>query len=479
VPRRSVRLAAPADDLRETFAAIRADIGIPETFPPDVLAEAERSAREPRFPDTDLTELPFVTLDPPESMDLDQALHLERLPGRGFRLRYAIADVAAFVDPGGAVDVEAHRRAETAYSPDGRAPLYPPVLSEGAGSLLPDGPRPAVVWRVDVDATGATVDTDVERARVTSRAKLGYAEVQATLDDGTADDMLRLLPEIGMLLQQAEHARGGASLGVPTQEVVGRDGGYSLRFRSLLPVEDWNAPLSLLTGRAAAEMMLEAGVGIVRTMPPADEYDVARLRRVAAGLGIDWPADLPYPDMLHTVHPSRSDAEAVFLQEAAVLFRAASYVAFDGRPPPDPMHAALAARYAHCTAPLRRLGDRYANEVCLALCAGLDVPVWARDALPALPIEMALGAERGNRLERSVVDAVEAAVLAPQLGQESDALVIDLWKRGRGEVALRHPAVIGPCDDVHELGARVRVRLEEADVTTHTIRFARVPPSAD
>jgi hypothetical protein len=103
--------------------------------------------------------------------------------------------------------------------------------------------------------------------------------------------------------------------------------------------------------------------------------------------------------------------------------------------------------------------------------------VWARDALPALPIEMALGAERGNRLERTVVDAVEAAVLAPLVGQESDGLVIDLWKRGRGEVALRHPAVIGPCDDVHELGARVRVRLEEADVTTHTIRFTRVPAS--
>ena len=80
MPRRSVRLAAPAYDLRETFAAIRADIGIPEAFPPDVLAEAERSAREPRLPGADLTDVPFVTLDPPESMDLDKAFHLERLP---------------------------------------------------------------------------------------------------------------------------------------------------------------------------------------------------------------------------------------------------------------------------------------------------------------------------------------------------------------------------------------------------------------
>ncbi|HET9312033.1 MAG TPA: RNB domain-containing ribonuclease [Actinomycetota bacterium] len=474
MPRRSISLVAPADELRTTFETIRADIGIPEAFSTDVLVEAERSAGGPRLPDADLTDVPFVTLDPPESMDLDQAFHLERHPQGGFRLRYAIADAAAFVTPGGAVDAEAHRRAETAYSPDGRAPLYPPALSEGAASLLPDGPRPAVVWRVDVDATGIPVDADVRRALVSSRAKLGYPDAQAAIDDGGADGMLTLLPEIGRLLQQAEHARGGASLGVPTQEVVERDGGYTLRFRRMLPVEDWNAQLSLLTGRVAADMMLGAGVGIVRTMPPADDVDVARLRRVAEGLGIDWRADLPYAEMLHGVDPSRSDAEAVFLQEAASLFRAASYVAFDGPPPPDPMHAAIAAPYAHCTAPLRRLVDRYASEVCLAICSETEVPAWARDALPALPIEMALGAERGKRLERTVVDAVEAAVLAPLVGQEHDALVIDLWKRGRGEVALRRPAVIGPCDDVHDLGARVRVRLEEADVAKHTIRFARV-----
>lgn len=427
------------------------------------------------MPEADLTDVLFVTVDPPESMDLDQAFHLERRPGGGFRLRYAIADVAAFAAPGGVVDAEAHRRVETAYSPDGRAPLYPPVLSEAAASLLPDGPRPAVVWRVDVDDAGATVDVDVQRAVVASRAKLSYAEVQSTIDEGRADEMLGLLPEIGAALEQAERARGGASLGVPTQEVVPDGDGFTLEFRQTLPVEGWNAQLSLLTGRAAADMMLQGGLGIVRTMPPADALDVSRLRRVAVGLGVDWPDDLSYAEMLHTIEPSRSTAEAVFLQEAAVLFRAASYAAFDGEPPSDTMHAAIAASYAHCTAPLRRLVDRYANEVCLALAAGREVPAWAREALPTLPGEMAKGADRGNRLERMMVDAVEAAVLAPFVGREYDALVIDLWKRNKGEVALRDPAVIGPCDDVHELGAQVRVRLDEADVAKHTIRFARAP----
>src|SRR5215211_4170876 len=133
MPRRAVRLAPPGDGLRGVFSEIRAEVGVPEAFPADVLAEADRGAAEPRLPEVDRTDVPFVTIDPPTSLDLDQALHLERL-GDGFRLLYAIADVAAFVKPGGAVDAEAHRRGATAYSPDLRSPLYPPVLSEGAAS---------------------------------------------------------------------------------------------------------------------------------------------------------------------------------------------------------------------------------------------------------------------------------------------------------------------------------------------------------
>ena len=469
-----MRLASPVDEMLVTFAAIRAEVGIPESFPDDVLSEAERSVREPVRPGADLTDIPFVTLDPPESMDLDQAFHLERLLGGGFRLRYAIADVAAFVAPGGAVDTEAHRRIETAYSPDGRAPLYPPALSEAAASLLPDGPRPAVVWRIDVDEAGETVDVAVERALVASRAKLSYEEVQAGLENGSVDEMVGLLPEIGTVLQQAERTRGGSSLNVPAQEIVSEVDGYTLVFRMPLPVEAWNAQLSLLTGRTAARMMLSAGVGIVRTMPAPFPRDVARLRRVAAGLGVDWPHDRTYADLLDTVDPRRSTEEAVFLQEAAVLFRGAAYTAFEGGPPPNARHAAIAAPYAHSTAPLRRLVDRYVNEVCLALADDHELPSWVREALPGLPEEMARGVERGNRLERTLVDAVEAAVLASVVGYEADALVIDMWKRNRGEVVLKELAVIGPCDDVDELGAEVRVRLEEADVERRTIRFTRV-----
>jgi exoribonuclease R len=255
---------------------------------------------------------------------------------------------------------------------------------------------------------------------------------------------------------------------------VSTDSGYALAFEAPLPVEGWNAQLSLLTGRAAAELMLRGGVGVLRTMPAPYAPHVERLRRVAAGLGIEWPAGESYAEVLQRLGPGHSTAEAVFLQEAAVLFQGASYEAFVGSPPKAPVHAAVAAPYAHATAPLRRLVDRYALEVSLAIESGTEVPAWVRDALPRLPLEMREGTDRGNRLERSIVDAVEAAVLAPMIGRHFDALVVDLWRGGRGEVAIRSPAVVGPCEGATVLGASVRVRLEEADLTARTIRFTQV-----
>jgi exoribonuclease R len=220
--------------------------------------------------------------------------------------------------------------------------------------------------------------------------------------------------------------------------------------------------------------MLRGGVGVLRTMPPPYAPHVERLRRVAAGLGIEWASGESYAELLQRLDAGRSNAEAVFLQEAAVLFQGASYEAFEGTPPKAPLHAAVAAPYAHATAPLRRLVDRYALEVCLAIASGAEVPAWVRDALPKLPDEMREGSDRGHRLERAVVDAVEAAVLAPMTGREFDGLVVDLWKGRRGEVAIRNPAVIGPCDGATILGASVRVRLEEADLAERTIRFTQL-----
>ena len=119
-------------------------------FPPEVEEAAARAAAAPRLPDLDRTDLPFVTIDPASSLDLDQAVHIER-DGDGYVVHYAIADVAAFVTAGDPVDIEANRRGETLYGADSKIPLHPKSLSEGAASLLPDQVRPALLWTIRVD----------------------------------------------------------------------------------------------------------------------------------------------------------------------------------------------------------------------------------------------------------------------------------------------------------------------------------------
>ena len=205
--------------------------------------------------------------------DLDQALHLAR-EGAGYRVRYAIADVAAFVTPGGALDRAVRDRALTIYCPDERVGLHPAVLSEGAASLLPDQDRPAVVWDLLLDADGEPRSTSVRRAVVRSRAQLDYVGQQAALDGGTAAPEIALLAEVGALRARLERERGGVSLGRPEQEVVPVPGGWSLTFRAPAPVEEHNAQISLLTGMTAARMMLDAGIGVLRTMPAAGADDL-------------------------------------------------------------------------------------------------------------------------------------------------------------------------------------------------------------
>lgn len=277
-------------------------------------------------------------------------MHLSRR-GTGHRVRYAIADAAAFVVPGSALDAETHRRVTTLYFPDEKVPLHPVLLSEGAASLLPDRARPAVLWTIDLDADGRTVAVDVRRALVRSRAKLDYADVQKRIDDRTAEEPLALLKEVGQARERLEVERGGISLNVPEQEIVERDHTYELNYRAPLPADGWNAQISLLTGMAAADLMLTHGTGVLRTLPAAPDGAVGRLRRTAQALHIDWPHHVSYAQLVRSLDPHRPD-HAAFLQECTTLLRGAGYTVFrDGNLPPITTHAAVAAPYAHCTAP--------------------------------------------------------------------------------------------------------------------------------
>ena len=541
---------APPTEVARTLDALRAHYEVPTAFPPEALVEAEGAAgawaqdgpaRLLADGARDARDLELVTIDPPGSMDLDQAVLLERLPAQAdhadqagtaareagdapepaatYRVHYAIASLATFVTPGGALDTELRSRGETIYAPDAATPLHPEVLSHGAASLLQDAERPACLWTIDLDERGEVVSARVERALVRSRARLSYAQVQAAIDGQGAlpqeapDDLPELLAEIGRLRLEREAARGGISMTTPEQvvevteatavteteetaEPAVPDGpsspaGYRLAYRVPVPAEQYNAQISLLTGMCAARIMVECGVGILRTLPPARPEDYARLRRVAAALGIDWPAAQPYPELVRDLDHA-IPAHAAFMEQAMSLFRGSGYLAFGvggvGVPADDEaadseeaVHSAIAARYAHVTAPLRRLVDRYGEEVCIAACAQAPVPEWVLQALPDLPGVMEQTGKRARAIGRGALTALEALVLRGHEGEVFDG-VITSERDGRGELVLAEPAVVTEIragkkasDSGLPVGERVQVRLLSADPTSG-IRFQLLRP---
>ena len=212
--------------LRDGIAEIQSELEVSPEFPPEVEAAAAEAVANPRLPDLDRTDLPMVTIDPAGAKDLDQALYLARTDDGGYVLYYAIADLAAFITPGDPVDVEAHQRGQTLYGADSRIPLHPTSISEGGGSLLPDQVRPALLWTITMDGEGARTDVEVERARVRSRAQLDYPGVQKRIDDGSADESLMLLKEVGELRLKRERPAAASRCRCPSRRSTppGRSG---------------------------------------------------------------------------------------------------------------------------------------------------------------------------------------------------------------------------------------------------------------
>ena len=460
--------------MRDGIAEIRAEMGVVAEFSPEVEQVARGAAQSVRLPALDRTDLELVTIDPPTAQDLDQALHIEAT-ATGYTVHYAIADVAAFVSPGDAVDLEAHRRGETLYGADSKVPLHPKVISESAGSLLPDEVRPALLWTMQLDESGEGIDVRVERAVVKSRAKLDYAGAQALIDAGEGGESLRLLKVVGELRQAKESARGGASLPLPDQEISVDGDHWNLDFRAPLPVEGWNAQISLLTGFGAATLMLQARVGVLRTLPPAAREDLNRLRRTAHALGIEWPKSMGYAEFVRGLDPGVS-THAAMISACTRVLRGSGYTAFNGEIPPQKMHSALAAPYAHVTAPLRRLVDRYAGEICLSICADEPVPGWVLAELEMLPELMRVSSRRANAYDRAVTDLVETGLMTGRVGDHVQGVVVAVDERDarRGTLVILDPAIEASVTSSVPLplGDVVTAELVSADLANRKVTFA-------
>ncbi|WHU48964.1 RNB domain-containing ribonuclease [Gordonia sp. L191] len=466
------RLSAPEID----FDAIRGELGVSEDYGGAALEEAGNARDRYAGQRADHRDLPLVTIDPPGSMDLDQAVHIAT-DGDGFVVDYAIADVAALIEPEGALDAESRRRGATVYFPDGSVPLHPRVLSEGSGSLLPGVERPAVLWTIRVGADGRIGDVAVRRALVRSVARLDYAGVTADAAAGRLHPSITALPAFGVLRQRIALSRGAIELDLPDQEVVRDADGWSLQIAPHTPADRWNAQVSLLAGMCAGTLMADAGVGLLRTLPPAEPGAVQALRDTARAMGVDWPDEQGPGEFLAGL-PADAPSTLALMSHAGSLMRGAGYLALDGGETPAPaamVHAAIGGIYAHVTAPLRRLGDRFATEACLAITSGEPVPDWVTRALPTLPKILRSADSLGASADRLSIDLAEATVLAGRVGEVFDAVVLaDADAKKPARIFIDDPAVIAGCSGNPTSATRIRVQLTAADPVRRTVGFAPV-----
>ncbi len=450
--------------LSEGLAEIRAQFQVPASFPAAVLAEAETAAKRTPAEHRDRTAEHFVTLDPASSTDLDQAFAIES-SGSDLILQYAIADVAWFVADGGAIDQEAWRRGTTSYLPDGKAGLYPPALSENAASLLPDGPRPAVVFSVRVAPDGAVKLDGAERALIRNRAKLAYDAVRDA-------DLPPCFADLAARMDVAEKARGAARVDPPEQEVTrGADGRFVLELRPQLLSEQRNAAMSLACNMAVADALQAAGTGLFRVMDPPDARAEQRLRLTAKAFALDWPDGVALSDFERGLDAGEPRA-AAFLLAVRRAGSGAGYVPW--RAGVVPWHAAMAATYAHATAPLRRLADRYVVRAALAVANGQPVPAVVSEAFTRLPAVMDKAEARDGQIERAAIDLAEAAILTGREGESFAAVVTDLGEQGARIQLCDLPVVARVAAHDVVPGARIVVGLDAADTMRRTLRFKRL-----
>ncbi len=499
---------AVAERLSVGFESIVREFDVREDFPTEVLAAAEAAA-EPsavrnRLDDptrADLTALGFVTLDPASSTDLDQAFFLEAGTDGLLILHYAIADVGAFVARGSTLEAEAWLRGETTYAPHRRVPLYPPVLCEGIASLLPSGPRPAIVLRIEQSPDGAAVFRGARRSVIESRAKLGYE----TVDVATVVH----LTEFARRSDAAEHRRGAMRSDLPEQELRETDDGrFVLELRSLLASETANAALSLTANLAAAEFLAQAGVGLFRVMEMPDDNAVRSLRKLAAALHLSWPPEQSLGDFQRSLDGTNPRHRAL-LVSARRAGGGASYATIGSGPETDvvgkPHHGAIAGTYLHATAPLRRLADRYVLDLLCELtdaveanllagadrlsrvgdagpatealgAAGAAVSAETRRTLGGLPVVMRASGTRSARVERAALDLAECVLLESHVGEVFSATVLESGDTGAvfqiAEPPIRARLSRSSIQNGAVAGAVINVRLDTVDVAARSLGFS-------
>ncbi|MGF1456651.1 MAG: ribonuclease R [Alphaproteobacteria bacterium] len=408
--------------------------GIPTDFPPAVIADTEAITQAGLAGRTDMRDLPLVTIDPSDARDHDDAVHAEADPDPdnpgGHLVTVAIADVAAYVTPGSALDREARRRGNSTYLPDRVVPMLPERLSADLCSLHEDVDRPCLAIRMVFTAEGRKKSHKVLRGMMRSRASLTYEAVQAAIDSegrhgGVPEDLfrevVRPLYAAYDALREGRDKRQPLDLDLPEHHIqIGEDG-----FVSAVTVRE-----RLDAHRLIEEMMIQANVAAAETLERRkmpllyrvhDAPDKLKLTALmefleTIGLKLAKGQTVQPGHFNRIIERAKGTDNESFLSE--VILRSQSQAVYS----PDNLgHFGLnLRRYAHFTSPIRRYADLIVHRGLIAACQlGTDgLPEESLKDLAAIGEEISGHERRSMAAERDAKDRFIAAFMADRVGAD-------------------------------------------------------------
>ncbi len=435
------RVLARPGTARAKIYGVADELGLRPRFSDEVEAEVLRLQADPGIDDetlVDWTDLPFVTIDGPTAMDLDQAVHVERI-GASFVVRYALADAAHFVPPESALFAECMRRGASIYLPGFAVPMLPRALSEGLVSLNPRVDRRALVFVMRIDSRGRTLETQIERARIHSRAKLSFADVQAFYDApktspiaGTdfARSLLDLRGAGEACLANAELRNVVAYRRRSVETLISGEGG--LAFVATESVRDmielYSEQISLLTNREGGRLLAESSSAhlqpIYRAHPGPDPAKLEALSKlsyaVAGAHGLDTHAWGYALDGALREWLARLPASGPHERLAKALERQAVMANVRSAYTTEPLqHVGVGAEvYARFSAPMRELVGVFVHKELLELVGELSPQSPASDL--ALREAVVVSANDSRDRQRKANDLVSRLVIDELLGKGAD-----------------------------------------------------------
>jgi ribonuclease R len=482
---------------------------IPNEFQKAVLDEAEKAQPVSVDGREDWRHLPLVTIDPPDAKDHDDAVHAvadeDQNNAGGYILTVAIADVAAYIRPGSAMDREAQERGNSVYFPDRVVPMLPERISNDLCSLRSREDRPALAVRMVIGPDGRKIRHSFHRIMMRSAEKLSYGQAQAAID-GRPDDVtgpildsiLKPLWAGYELVRRARDVREPLFLDLPERKIMlNPDGTVDRVFvPERLEAHKLIEEFMILANVAAAESLEKAESDLIYRVHDEPSLEKMRaLSEVLASIGLKLPTQGALkPELFNRILRSVEDTEhQLFINE--VVLRSQSQAEYSAE---NYGHFGLnLRRYAHFTSPIRRYADLIVHRALItALKLGKDglPPDTTRAELIEISARISAAERRAMAAERETIDRLIAHFLADRIGATFDGQISGVTKAGlfvklkeTGADGFVPAATIGDdyyryderthsmrgddTGETYRLGDKVEVKLVEAAPIAGALRF--------